>query len=258
MNQSTTSQIASWEDYFIPKTGGIGHEYQYIDTSVIELPKDLPQPPSDYPVSFSDCYYLINIDALAKWDTSMMTSTAGMFNHCRSLADISSLRFWNLSNVTNMSYMFNCCYELSDVSAIKMWDISKVKRMRYIFNGCHKLPHFARFEVYDQQTFNFFVERYIWSLSTQYLGYYNQSDDGAEPYPDPEIEEEEEYYEPWDETTMGPYPFPENGDSLTATVLPGTNPEVSCNNFNPVDDDLSMTLTPEMVRRLLDSAEDDY
>lgn len=203
------SQTTSWEDYFELNTGGLGRKYRYIDTSVVELPDNLPQPPSDYGVMFSGCHHLVNIDVLANWDTSNMTSTSGMFNHCRSLADISPLRYWNLSNVTDMSCMFNCCYELADVSAIKMWDISNVKRMRFIFNGCRKLPNFARLEVYDQQTFNCFVERYLWSLPTKCPAYYNQSDENIEPLLSPEIEEEEDYYEPWDETTMGPHPFPE-------------------------------------------------
>ena len=161
MSLSSTTQKASWKEYFELKTGGLGLKYQYKDRTVIELPDDLPQPPSDYPVMFSGCHHLVNIEALAKWDASKMTSTTGMFNHCRSLVDISPLRYWNLSNVTDMSYMFNCCYELCDVSDIILWDISNVKHMQFVFNGCHKLSDTARIEVRDQRTFDYFIERYL-------------------------------------------------------------------------------------------------
>lgn len=264
MRQSTITQNPSWEDYFELKTGGLGPKYQYIDTSVIELPDDLPQPPSDHGVIFSGCHKLINIDTLAKWDTSNMTSTSGMFNHCRSLVDISPLRYWNLSNVIDMTCMFNCCYELADVSAIKIWDISNAKRMRFIFNGCHKLPDFARFEVCDQQTFNCFVDRYLWSPPTQYPSYHNQSDESNESLLESEMEEEEECYEPWDETTINQHPFSRTGDSLTATVLPGTIYKNTYSDPCQVEDlsdsssdDISTTLTPEMARRCLEFNEDD-
>ena len=166
------SNNLSWEHYFVKACGGLGIKYQYKDCSVVELPEDLPQPPSDYPVMFSGCHHLVNINALANWDASKMTKTTGMFNHCRSLKDISPLKYWDLSNVTDMSHMFNCCYLLSDVSAIISWDTSKVKQMKFIFNGCNELPDFARLEVYDQQTFNCFIERYlidpITSIPTQH------------------------------------------------------------------------------------------
>ena len=181
MSQSSTTQNASWEDYFELKTGGLGPKYQYIDTAVIELPDNLPQPPSDYPTMFSGCHKLVNINALAKWDASKITSTVGMFNHCRSLIDISPLKYWNISNVTDMRSMFNCCYELADVSAIRKWDISNVKHMKYIFNGCYELPDFARLEVYDQQTFNCFVNRYLSPIPPPYPHYPDQSMETSTP-----------------------------------------------------------------------------
>ena len=263
----------------------MGKCYRYKDRTVTKLPNDLPQPPSDYPVSFSECHYLVNIDALAKWDASTMTNTAGMFNHCRSLVDISPLRQWIMSNVTDMSYMFNCCYALYDVSAIEMWDVSKVTKMRFIFNGCHELPDFARLEVYDQQTFNCFVERYLLPLIVDCGPSYNTDDEIIEI-------EEEEVREDWNEETMGPHPFPNcylhdtqkqgccgeltvtinqsNGNlddcsddddlMVTTTIVPDNDRYVPV----PSDDDetsnidLSMTLTPEMIRRyLISSSEDD-
>lgn len=282
---STTASAHStltWEDYFELTTGGLGKRYRYKDTSVTELPDDLPQPPSDYPVSFSGCHHLVNIDTLAKWDMSEATDTSGMFNHCRSLPDISPLRPWDMSNVTDMSYMFNCCYDLSDVSAVKSWNIPKVTRMRYIFNGCHELPDFARLEVYDQQTFECFVKRYLWEPFVEYRATYGTDDDNIE------IEEEEEVKEEWDEETMGPYPFPEaDGDicsELTRTMdqpngilddlsddcdLTKTTvfvPKVECHipvpsKDSPMDDssnnDLTMTLTPEMLRKYLISSSDE-
>ena len=233
-----TDSIPSWEDYFELSNGGLGEQYKYKDISVIELPDDLPQPPSDYPVSFSECHYLVNIDALAKWDTSKMTSTAGMFNHCHSLEDISPLRPWILSNVTNMSYMFNCCYALRDVSAITMWDVSKVTRMRFIFNGCHELPDFARLEVYDQQTFNCFVERYLLPLAVDYFHAYNTDDEVIE------IEEEEEIKEEWDEETMGPHPFPDAYSELTKTM---DRPDGILDDY--LDDDDLMLTTMALTRK---------
>jgi surface protein len=199
-DMSSTTNL-SWEHYFIKTRGGLGVKYQYKDLSVVELPEDLPQPPSDYPVMFSGCHHLVNIDALAKWDASTMTKTTGMFNHCRSLKDISPLKHWNMSNVTDMSHMFNCCYILNDVSAIISWDISKVKRMNCIFNGCNELPDFARLEVYDQQTFNGFIERYliepITSIPTQ-----NSNECSDALYTGTSIEEEEEEYEELNDLIM--------------------------------------------------------
>ena len=255
MSQSTTAQIASWNDYFELRTGGLGRKYQYIDTAVIELPNDLPQPPSDYPVMFSGCHNLVNIEALAKWDTSKMTSTAGMFNHCRSLVDISPLIYWNMSNVTDMSYMFNCCYELIDVSAIALWDVSNVRRMMYIFNGCHELPRFARIEVYDQQTFNCFIERYL-TEQTIYVPIQHSHNNIEDMYPYDSTEEEEDVREEWDESTMGPHPFPEIRDSLTMTYanLLSDN-EISSD--PPGLDELSVTLTPETMRQYFNDVPDD-
>lgn len=274
ITESTTT-APTWKDYFELSIGGLGKRYRYKDTSVTELPDDLPQPPSDYPVSFSGCHHLVNIDALGKWDTSMMTDTAGMFNHCRSLEDISPLRLWNLSNVTDMSCMFNCCYILRDVSAIITWDVSKVTKMRFIFNGCHELPDFARLEVYDQQTFNCFIQRYLLPPIVEYHPSYG-TDDGIVA-----IEEEEEVQEEWDEETMGPHPFLDAYSELTQTMdqLSGILDDYSDNDdlmmtvaFVPKvdshnlpqsddssDDGLSMTLTPDMMRkyRVSSSAEDE-
>ncbi len=262
MSQSTTTQIASWKDYFELTTGGLGRKYQYKDRAVIDLPADLPQPPSDYPVMFSGCHDLVNIEALAKWDASKMTSTTGMFNHCRSLVEISSLMDWDMSNVTDMSYMFNCCYALIDVRPIVSWDVSKVRRMMYIFNGCHELPKFARLEVYDQQTFNCFIERF---LKEQPIPILIDSDTDDDMYQDFSTEEEEDVYEEWNEATMGPYPFPENRDILTSTTLPSASPENTYADPESEDDlsmsiceNLTMTLTPETVRKLFESEEDDY
>ena len=270
-----TDSTPSWEDYFKLSTGGLGKHYQYNDTSVTELPDDLPQPPNDYPVSFNGCHHLVNIDALAKWNTSKMTNTAGMFNHCRSLEDISPLRPWILSNVTDMRYMFNCCYMLRDVSAIKMWDVSKVTRMRFIFNGCHELPDFARLEVYDQQTFNCFIERYLMPPIVDYYPTYNTDNEVIEIE-----EEEEENPEEWDGETMTSHPFPEayNESTQTMNQLNGISNECSDNDDLTVtttsihnadyyipapsndssDDSLTMTLTPEMMRKcLISSSEED-
>ena len=243
----------SWEHYFIKTHGGLGVKYQYKDRTVVDLPSDLPQPPSDYPVIFSGCHHLVNIDALAKWDASTMTNTTGMFNHCRSLKDISPLRNWDLSNVTDMSHMFNCCYVLNDVSAILSWDISKVKRAKYIFNGCYELPDFARLEVYDQQTFNCFVERYLIEPTT-----YIQSNDYNidDLYYDMYIEEEEEEYKERDEVVMGPCLSPANDDNLTVTGVKYPSDEEMLSD-SPELDDLSMTLAPGMIHPYLQDVSDD-
>ena len=261
MSQSSSTQKSSWSDYFKLTTGGLGRKYQYINTAVVELPENLPQPPSDYPVMFSGCHHLVNIDALAKWDASKITSTVGMFNHCRSLVDISPLKYWNMSNVTDMRSMFNCCYELSDVSALISWDISNVKHMKYIFNGCYELPDFARLEVYDQQTFNCFVNQYLIEPITHV---YAPPSDGDIEVLYPEYIEEEAENESWDETTMGPYPFPANKDDLKETAGPREIPENSYTNPYPVDDSsdspcdaLMISLTPEMVCNLLGSEKED-
>ena len=234
----------SWEHYFIKTNGGLGVKYQYKDHSVVELPDDLPQPPSDFPIIFNGCHNLVNIDALAKWDTSKMTNTTGLFNHCRSLKDISPLKYWDLSKVTDMSYMFNCCYALKDVSAILSWDISSVKKMKYIFNGCNELPDFARLEVYDQQTFNCFIKRYLIEPPTAHIP--STDYDFDDIYADTYVEEEEEE---WNEATMSPYPFP------VTRIKPPSDEETT--NDSPGIDDLSITLAPGAISRYLHDISDD-
>ena len=225
MSQLSTTQNSSWEEYFEPKTGGLGRKYQYIDTAVVELPENLPQPPSDYPVMFSGCHHLVNIDTLAKWDASKITSTVGMFNHCRSLVDISPLKYWNMSNVTDMRSMFNCCYELRDVSALISWDISNVKHMKYIFNGCYELPDFARLEVYDQQTFNCFVNRYLSQIPAPYPHYPDQSTETSTP----SVITENAY--------TNPYPVDDSSDSPCDALMISLTPEMACNLLGSEEED---------------------
>ena len=151
----------TWESYFKLVNTGSGPRYQYIDTSVIALPEGLPMPPTNHRISFNACHKLIDISALAKWDTSNVTTMSCMFNHCYELQDISPIAEWDTSNVTDMSHMFNCCYKLDDITSLYYWNIARVKNMWFIFNGCHSLHNEARFGVNNTGEFSQFMDHYI-------------------------------------------------------------------------------------------------
>lgn len=184
----------TWEDYFEPSSGGKGPRYQYKDTSVKTLPANLPMPPTDRRITFSNCHDLVDISALSEWDTSGITNMDCMFNHCYSLQDISPLKQWETKNVTNMEYMFNCCRKLDDISSLYDWDISNVTKMQFIFNGCHELPKEIRSEVHDPQTFSVMMDKYVTPVLYPVADY-------------PEYEEEECIFE--DDTI----------DSLSMTIV---------------------------------------
>ncbi len=151
----------TWEDYFELSNGGLGLKYRYKDTSVKALPANLPMPPADRGIVFSNCHDLVDISALSEWDTSNLTDMCGMFNHCHSLRDISPLKQWETKNVTDMGYMFNCCRKLEDISPLYDWDISNVTKMRFIFNGCHALPREIHLDVHDSHEFSMVMDKYI-------------------------------------------------------------------------------------------------
>lgn len=153
--------LDSWTSFYELVNTGSGPRYQFIYTGITELPEGLPMPPNDHRISFNGCHKLVDISALADWDTSKLTSIEGMFNHCHELADISPIAKWDTSNVTNMSYLFNCCYKLNDISHLYHWNIGKVTKMRFIFNGCHSLPKEARFDINYPIEFSRFMDQFI-------------------------------------------------------------------------------------------------
>ena len=76
---------------------------------------------------FKNCSTLTNIEALASWNTSRVTKMRGMFSDCSRLTNIEALASWNTSSVTNMNYMFSSCRRISNFVPISKWNISKVK-----------------------------------------------------------------------------------------------------------------------------------
>lgn len=74
---------------------------------------------------------------ISSFDTSNITSIAGMFGSCRSITEIIANNL-DTSNVTDMSGMFNGCTALVNLSVTK-FDLSKVTNTSAMFNACNSL-----------------------------------------------------------------------------------------------------------------------
>ena len=87
---------------------------------------------------FYNCTSLTELD-LRGFQTSKVTTMAGMFGKCPSLEKISfDSDSWNTSSVTDMSYMFSGCANLSKLDVSGFYT-SKVNYMSSMFNGCSSL-----------------------------------------------------------------------------------------------------------------------
>ncbi len=151
---------ATWEQYFDPReitlTNKQTHQsdtilvYEYNDKSVRKLPTGLPMPPTNsLQMTFRGCSLLTDISALAKWDTSKVTSLDGIFWDCTRLQDISALASWDTTNVQFMSNVFNNCNSISDFTPISKWNTSRVTSMRFTFCRCWGLTDANAFADWD-------------------------------------------------------------------------------------------------------------
>ena len=96
----------------------------HIDTSAITDMSDLF--PELYSIHVSHAIFNVQLDC---WDTSKVTSMAGMFRNARAFdQDISG---WDTSKVTDMSFMFQMAASFNqDISG---WDTSEVTDMHSMF-----------------------------------------------------------------------------------------------------------------------------
>ena len=84
---------------------------------------------------------LANIDALSGWNTSSVTDMVNMFRGASSLANIDALSGWNTSSVTNMSYMFYDASSLTNINGATNWNTSSVTNMSYMFYDASNLTN---------------------------------------------------------------------------------------------------------------------
>ena len=64
-----------------------------------------------------------------------------MFSNCFSLISLPDISKWDTKNVIYMSSMFSNCSSLTSLPDISKWDTKKVKKMNMnnMFDGCPKL-----------------------------------------------------------------------------------------------------------------------
>lgn len=79
-------------------------------------------------------YRLRELDGLANWDVSNVTSMDLAFEWCSSMIDISGLANWDVSSVKSMRRIFGGCFRLVDLNALSGWDTSHVIDMMMAFH----------------------------------------------------------------------------------------------------------------------------
>ena len=128
---STTNSAVPIYAWFDDTDGSI---YVYSEADVI-------QGNSDMRYMFYGTSSLINIDALANWDTSKVTSMQSMFSGASSLTNIDALAGWDTSSVTSMDFMFYGATSLANINGSSGWDTSKVTSMSYMFYSSRNLTN---------------------------------------------------------------------------------------------------------------------
>ena len=88
---------------------------------------------------FNECFSLVSLPDISRWNTNKVTDMSFMFTLCESLKILDDISEWNTNNVTNMSYMFYDCYSLESLPDISKWNTSKVTDMSSMFTLCESL-----------------------------------------------------------------------------------------------------------------------
>lgn len=70
---------------------------------------------------------------LSHWDVSKVINMMSMFSGCK-VFEGTGLDNWDVSNVTKTETMFSNCYKFD--AGLSRWDVSKVVNMRGMFNKC--------------------------------------------------------------------------------------------------------------------------
>ncbi len=86
---------------------------------------------------------LTDISALANWDVSKAESIRNLFYDCEKLESLHGLENWDVSNVTIMNGLFRYNEALTDISAIENWDVSNVEIAFFLFYDCKSITDFT-------------------------------------------------------------------------------------------------------------------
>ena len=101
---------------------------------------------------FHEAKQLVNISALASWDTSSATDMSNMLDHTP-IANTNALETkqypgkdyvsWDVSKVANLRSMFNSCESLVDISALASWNTSSVADLSLTFYNAGSLANIS-------------------------------------------------------------------------------------------------------------------
>ena len=75
---------------------------------------------------------LIDISALASWNTQNVSTMHDLFDSCRSLVDISALANWSNKKLTDMVDILYTT-AINDLTPLKNWDVSKISNFDSLF-----------------------------------------------------------------------------------------------------------------------------
>lgn len=77
---------------------------------------------------------LSNIDALANWNVSKVTTINTFFQKQAAITSLDALKKWDVSNVTDFTNFCSHCISLSDARAANNWDMASVTIFDWMFN----------------------------------------------------------------------------------------------------------------------------
>ena len=119
-------------------------------TNLTGVSINLPTSCKDISNLFKDCAALGDLDFIANWDVSKITTLSRTFYGCKSVRTI-PVGNWNTSNVTSIYAVFQGCSSAENID-VSRWNTSKVTNASYAFNGCSQL---AVIDVSNWSTSNF-------------------------------------------------------------------------------------------------------
>ena len=106
---------------------------------------------------FCECYNLLYLPDISKWNTSNAYDIRSIFNNCKSLSSIRDISKWNISNVYFMSQMFINCKSLTSIPDISKCDVGKSQNMMRLFENCHSLSFLPDLSKWNPANYNDYV-----------------------------------------------------------------------------------------------------
>ena len=88
---------------------------------------------------FCDCSPLISLNDISEWNLENAESLRGMFQGCSSLISLPDISKWNIENIIDISDLFRSCSSLISLPDISKWNITNLVSLRGIFDGCSLL-----------------------------------------------------------------------------------------------------------------------